>query len=190
MRAKVITLAMAMFLAACGGDGDGGTGPGNGAAFKADVTGDVETSVQGDALYGEIIDPEAGAAFAVEMSEADPTGGALIQILKIGAGVPVPGSYALTDGINGMPGDGDWVAAAYDSENGALTAIFVATGGTVKVTDAGNGKFKGTFSFNAEGGLLEDPGTTLKITVKGQFNATEVGGPAALRLPALKARSR
>ncbi len=185
-RTRWMALTAAMVLAACGGDG--GTGPGNGntPAFTAEVTGDVETSVKGDALYGEVVDPEAGAAFAVEMSEDDPTGGALIQIIRIGAGTPAAGTYALTDAVNGNPGEGDWVATAYDVENGQLTAIFAATAGTVKVTKIANGTFEGTFSFTAVGGLLEDPTQEMTIAVDGRFKAKEMIG-GAIRV---RARSR
>ncbi len=178
-----LTLMMvAAMLLACGGDGNGGTGPGNGGpAFAADVTGDVETSIEGDALFGEILDPTAGAVFAVEMSESDPTGGSLIQIMRVGEGVPGTGTYQLTDAISGTPAEGDWVAAAYDSDNGQLTAIFAATSGTVNVTSVTQNTVKGTFTFDAEGGLLSDPGTTLAITVTGRFTASSAPAGQALR---------
>ena len=78
--ATAATMAAVVMLAACGGDGNGGVGPGNGsgAGFSADVQGDIETSIKGDALYGTATDPEAGTIFAIEMAEDDSTGGGLI----------------------------------------------------------------------------------------------------------------
>ncbi len=185
-RNSLMALIAAFTLAACGSDG--GTGPGNGGtpAFTATVTGDVETTVKGDALFGEVSDPAAGDIFAVEMSEDDPTGGALIQIIRMGSGIPATGTYALLDGINGTPAEGDWVAAAYDTEEGQLIGLFVATSGSVKVTSANSSTFQGTFDFIAVGGLLSDPTQELTIAVSGKFKAKSMPGGAALRAPAAR----
>ncbi len=180
-------LMSAVMLAACGGDS--GTGPGNGGpAFVADVTGDLQAKLQGNAMFGEFIDPEAGPAFALEMAEPDLSSGGVIQIIKLGAGIPTPGTYHLTDAINGTPGEGSWVAAAYDTDEGQLTALFAATSGTVTVTSVSEHAFKGTFSFVAEGGLMEDPETPLTITVKGRFTASPAVFDEALqgRIAALR----
>ena len=184
-RNYLMALIAAFTLAACGGDGDGGTGPGNGGtpAFTATVTGDVETTVKGDAMFGEVSDPQAGQIFAVEMSEDDPTGGALIQIIRMGSGIPGTGTYPLLDGINGTPAEGDWVAAAYDSENGQLVGLFVATSGSVKVTSASSSSFEGTFDFIAVGGLIADPTQEMTIAVNGKFKAKSAPGGAMLRAP-------
>ncbi len=180
-----MVLVAAVVLAACSGEGNGSTGPGTGhPAFTADVTGDVQTSVKGDAKFGNVVDGETGQeAFAVEMAEDDPTGGALIQIVRIGNWSPAPGSYPLTDAVHGNPGDGDWVATAYDTDNGQVTAIFAATGGTVKITGVRNGRLQGSFAFDAVGGQLADPNTSMAITVSGQFTANQsVGQCTALHL--------
>lgn len=183
------TMAAALVLTACGGDGNGGTGPGNGGAgFSADVQGDIETSIKGDALFGNASDPEAGTIFAIEMAEDDATGGGLIQLIRIGDGVPGVGTYQLTDAVNGTPEEGDWVAAAYDSDHGQLTAIFAATSGSVKVTRNANGVYEGTFDFIAIGGALSDPTTEMTIAVHGTFKATQSPGSALRSLP--RARSR
>ncbi len=189
---RMMALMAAMVLAACGSDGDGGTGPGNGGgntpAFEATVSGDVETTVKGDALFGEVSDPEAGAIFAVEMSEDDTTGGALIQIIRMGSGIPGTGTYQLLDGINGTPTDGDWVAAAYDSEDGQLVGLFVATSGSVVVTSANSSTFQGTFDFIAVGGLIADPSQEMTIAVNGKFKAKSAPGGAMLRAPISRMR--
>lgn len=188
--ATAATMAAVVMLAACGGDGNGGVGPGNGsgAGFSADVQGDIETSIKGDALYGTATDPQAGSIFAIEMSEDDSTGGGLIQLIRIGAGMPAVGTYQLTDGVNGTPQEGDWIAAAYDSDHGQLTAIFAATSGSVKVTRNSNGRYEGTFDFIAIGGALSDPTTEMTIAVNGKFNATQSPGSAVRALPRVRSR--
>lgn len=177
-----MVLAAAVLAAACGGDGDGGTGPGNGTpGFSANVTGDLQTSFSGDAAYGTVVDPDLGTTFAVEMSEDDLTGGGVIQLIRVGNSTPAPGTYPIIDGMNGTPTDGDWVAVAFDTDQGELTAIFVGTGGQVKVTSVKNGIAKGTFSFDAEGGLMSDPETTLTVKVSGQFTASDMGAQLPIR---------
>lgn len=181
MRAtRWLTLMSAVLLAACGGDG--GTGPGNGGpAFVADVSGDLVATLQGDAMFGEFVDPEAGPAFALEMAEPDRSSGGVIQIIRIGAGIPATGTYQLTDAIKGTPVEGSWVAAAYDTDEGQVTGLFAATSGSVTVTSVSQNAYKGTFSFVAEGGLLEDPETTLTITVSGRFTASPAAFGQVLR---------
>lgn len=193
--ARWMTLAATavLTLAACGGDGNGGTGPGNGgggatASFSATVSGDVQGTVKGDARYGLATDPDLGSVFGVEMSEGG-TGGGLIQLIHLGTGIPGTGSYSISDAVNGTPADGDWVAVAYDADNGQLTAVFVATGGTVKVTRASGGTYEGTFDFSATGTVMSDPSTPLTVGVTGKFKATSLPGGAAIRaLPELRSR--
>ncbi len=181
---KYLALTAAVVLAACGGDDNGGTGPGNGgkAGFSAEVTGDVETSVEGAALFGTKADEAQGLLFGVEMAETG-EGESVIQIIRIGGAVPAVGDYQITDALNGNPQNGDFVAMAFDSEDGTPTAIFVATGGTLKVTSSSATAFKGTFTFDAQGGLFEDPENTLTINVAGSFNAS----PATPDLRSLQA---
>lgn len=183
-------LMAATVLVACGGDENGPAGPGNGGAttFSADVTGDVETSITGAALFGQATDPEYGDVFGLELAETG-EGESLIQVARVGGAVPAPGSYAIKDAINGSPQNGDFVAMAFDSDNGQPAAIFVATGGTLQVTTSTATAFKGTFSFTAEGGLFSDPETTLTIQITGSFHATPA--TQGIRLPSsLIRRSR
>lgn len=180
-----MALAAATVLAACGGD-DNSTGPGNGGGattFQADVTGDVQTRVTGAALFGQAQDDQYGAVFGVEMAETG-AGESVIQIVRLGGAVPAAGTYTIADALEGNPQDGDFVALAFDSDNGEPTAVFVAIGGTIKVTSSSATAFKGTFTFNALGGLFSDPETTLSIKVDGSFHATPA--TQALRLKAIR----
>jgi len=169
-----MALATVVVLAACGGDDKDTTGPGNGGGartFSAAVSGDVQASIKGEALFGQASDPEYGDVFGLEMSETG-QGEGFIQVVRLGGQVPGPGTYAIADAIDGTPRDGDFVAMAFDSDDGEPTAIFVATGGTLKVTSSSGSAFKGTFTFDAQGGLFSDPENTLTIKVSGAFHAS------------------
>jgi hypothetical protein len=182
----VVVTAAATLMACSGSDSTGPVNGGAGAAFSATVSGDVQTSIKGQALFGQATDPDAGTIFAVEMSEDDSTGGGLIQLIHIGGGTPAAGTYNLTDAVNGTPGSGDWIAAAYDSDQGQMTASFVATSGSVTVTRSGNGRFEGTFDFTAIGAAMSDPTTSLTIAVHGTFKAKPA--PSALRVARIRSR--
>ena len=180
--------AVVATLMACGGSDSVGPGNGGGAAFTATVSGDVQTSIKGAARFGEATDQNGGDIFAVEMSESDSTGGGVIQLIRIGSGIPGAGTYGLTDAVNGNPGDGDWVAAAYDTDNGQLTATFAATSGSVKVTRAANGTYEGSFDFIATGASMADPSQVLTIAVNGKFKATKTTGMALRSAPQIRSR--
>jgi len=168
-----MTLAAAAVLAGCGDNKDA-TGPGDGGAarsFSAEVTGDVQTSVKGEALFGQATDPDYGDVFGVQMSETG-AGESVIQVMRLGGAIPTPGEYTIADALYGAPKDGDFVAMAFDSDNGQPAAVFVATGGRLNVTSTSGSTFKGTFTFDAQGGLFSDPETTLTIKVSGTFNAS------------------
>lgn len=183
-----MALAATVTLAACGSD-DNSTGPGNpggSSGFTAKVSGDVQVpSVKGAALFGTAVDEAQGEVFGLEMSETG-AGGSLIQIVRLGGQVPGVGTYDIKDALNTTPGSGEFVATAFDTENGQPAAIFVATGGTLKVTQSSATAFKGTFTFDAQGGLFSDPETTLNITVEGTFNASPATG--AIQITSLRAR--
>lgn len=184
-----MALAATVTLAACGDD-NGSTGPGPGnpgsSGFSAKVSGDVQVpSVKGAALFGTAVDEAQGEVFGLEMSESG-SGGSLIQIVRLGGQVPAVGTYDIKDALNTTPGSGDFVATAFDTDNGQPAAIFVATGGTLKVTQSSATAFKGTFTFDAQGGLFSDPETTLNITVEGTFNASPATG--AIQITSLRTR--
>ncbi len=182
-----VTLSATVALAGCG-DGDGLLGPGSGVkatSYRAEVSGDVRTRVNGQALFGSWIDDRQQVLFGVEMAETG-AGESLIQIVRLGGQVPAEGSYRIVDALNGDPQNGDFVAVAFDSDNGQPAAVFVGTSGTLKVTSSSPTAFKGTFTFDAEGGLFNDPETTLHITVAGSFYATPAA--AGLRLEMVRSR--
>jgi hypothetical protein len=165
--------AVALVLAACGGDDNGATGPGNGgaASFSATVSGDLAGAIKGQARFGLGEHPDYGSVFALEMNEVTNGGGGLLQLVRIGSAVPATGSYTIADALDGTPGAGDFVAVAFDGDETGPTAIFVSTAGSVKVTSSSGSAFKGSFSFEAAGGLFSSPDDTLHITVSGTFNA-------------------
>lgn len=167
---NLLAPALAAFLVACGGEGSP-TEPGDGGSrtFSAEVTGDLEDSLRGEALFGSVEDPEHGPVFAIEMSEL--AGGGVIQLVRVGGETPKAGEYPVADGIDGSPATGDFVALAFDSENGEPVSVFVARSGTVTIAGGDGSSLRGSFSLKAEGGLFSDPDRTLAVTISGSFAA-------------------
>jgi hypothetical protein len=171
---KWMTLAaVAVMATACGGDdNDGGTGPGGRlGSFNADVTGDLETSFDGWALFGAQSE-EGGEGFGLVMSEIDDANdaGGTITIVRLNATSLPTGEYDIK-AFESAANDGDVVVLATDSNGDELAAIFTSTGGTLNVTTSNANSLKGTFTVEMVGQVFEDPETEYTITVEGSFDA-------------------
>lgn len=173
-------VAAALVLAGCGGND--GTGPGNGgpggsgAAFSADVTGDMQTRIGGTASFGSGTDDNGNTLHLIQLSESGTTSGGLIRFARKGPQGFSAATYAIADGTTGGPADGDVVVVLTDSDGNQMTAVFVGSGGTLKVTSSSGTRMAGSFTFQATGALFANPGNTLAITVTGTFTADQATG--------------
>ncbi len=181
-------VAAVLMLAACGGSNDG-TGPGNGggggvaggggggggATFDAQVAGDMVQTIQGGASFGSGTDGQGNTLHMIQLTKSGTTVGG-IQFARQGAQGFSGGSYPIADAVNGNPGDGEVIAMFTDQSGGQMNAAFVASGGTLQVTGSSATRVSGTFSFDATGASLANPGATLVVTVSGSFTADKALG--------------
>ncbi|MFN8652519.1 MAG: hypothetical protein U0133_11485 [Gemmatimonadales bacterium] len=173
-------LAVALVLTGCGGSSDGtgpGGGPGGGsAAFEAQVTGDVQSQISGAATFGSGTDGNGNTLHMIQLSETGSAPGGLIRFARTGAQGFGAGTYPIVDAANGAPADGDVEVFLTDSDGNQLTAMFVGSGGSLKVTSSSGSRLAGSFTFQATGALFANPGNTLAITVTGTFAADQALG--------------
>ncbi|HWA16977.1 MAG TPA: hypothetical protein VG817_11115 [Gemmatimonadales bacterium] len=189
---KWMTLAtVAVMATACGGDDNGGTGPGGRlGSFSADVTGDLETSLDGWALFGAQSD-EGGEGFGLVMSEIDDKhdAGGTITIVRLNSTSLPTGEYDIKS-FETAENAGDVVVLATDSEGNDLNAIFSSTGGTLHVTTSNSNSLKGTFSVDMVGTVFADPETEYAITIEGTFDAKKASNGELVRTNVLRKQIR
>jgi hypothetical protein len=171
-------MAAALVLAGCGGSNDA-TGPGGGgggggggtAAFSAQVTGDVQSNIEGTASFGSGTDSAGNTLHMIQLLGTGANAGGKIQFARTGAQGFGAGTYPIFAAGNGAPADGDVVAVLIDQNGPQLNAIFAGSGGSITVTSSSGTKVAGLFTFDATGAVLTNPTATLAITVSGTFTA-------------------
>lgn len=171
-------VATTLVLAACGGSdstGPGGGGGGGAPAFNAEVTGDIQTDITGTAFFGSASDGQGQTLHMIRLVESGASAGGVIQLGRLGAAGFEVGSYPISDGSNPQ-GDGDIVAVLTDQQGGQLTAALASSAGTLTITSSSGTRIAGTFTFQATGASLANPGTTLNVGVSGSFTANPMAG--------------
>ena len=162
--ARLFTVFVVAFLTACGGDN--GTGPGSG-SFTATVSGDLNASLSGDAVFGVGLAIGSVSGWSVWLLEgsflADYD---LIRIDRDSDAAPGVGTFAITGGGAGP----DDFSAEYEHgvEEGGNTDItgYTSVSGSLTVTSATADRIEGSFTFTGNG---PSPGQT--VTVQGSFSA-------------------
>jgi hypothetical protein len=173
-KAFAVTLALALpfTIAACNDDG-GPTGVDGATTFTATVSGDVSTSFEGQAHFGQATDPQTGeTGWVVWMSTTeDPNTGQNIYLVRQGTR-PGTGTHAFVDLDHIEQTDG--IGALYlDFSGGQLATVMASTGGTLTLTESSDNRVRGSFSIQAEGIAL-DQGEPFEgsVTIAGEFSAT------------------
>ncbi len=139
------------------------------------MSGDVVQAIQGGASFGSGTDGQGNTVHMIQLTKSGTTAGG-IQFARQGAQGFGSGSYPIADAVNGNPGDGDVVAVLSDQSGGQMNAVFVATGGSLQVTSSSATRVSGTFSFDATGASLVNPGAALAVIVSGSFTADKALG--------------
>jgi hypothetical protein len=161
----ILSLLFALTFTSCDSDEDGdGNGGGTVGEGQVTVTGDIDRSFSGSAVFGAY--PEGGFEIALfEGSSAEnPTG----QFLTLGSdgGVPDEGTYDIND-----LGTGDTVFGVYQTDTSSSSGFIsvFAESGTLTITSSSSDRLVGSFSF--EGSLFSENGTQGTARVEGTFNA-------------------
>lgn len=163
--------------AACGDDDPAGLGDdGFTANFTASITGDVNTSMSGTAVFATGTDPETGQSawvmyMTTDSAQAFSSGE---NVAFFGLGAPEERAYVLEDftqsGDFPDGGAAGWVIL-FDGQS--VTGIFGSTGGTLTITSLSANRMDGTFTLTATGTVFDGQNATEgTVTVQGSFQAT------------------
>jgi hypothetical protein len=126
--------------------------------FTGTVSGDINATLEGTALFGSFI----GGEFSLAMT--DPRDQHAIAVAR-NEGRPAVGVFAIAH-FEEETG----IAAAY-ARDGAPSAVFQAEDGELQITSSSANRLQGTLTFNAVGYLTSDPETELHVTVTATFDA-------------------
>ncbi len=142
--------------------------------FTAEITGDVEWSFDGYALFGETTSPDTSQELFIVVL-ADKQGDATISFVK-GGNRPATGELAIGDiGFEDIQEEivfpEDYFLAVLLNFSGAEFYLFGSDHGNIDITESTADSFVGSFSYDATGILATQPINELEITVEGSFSA-------------------
>ena len=165
--------------AACGDDDPAGPGDEFTAEFTASVTGDVNTTMTGTAVFASGTDPETSeTAWVVYMTTGTDANQAFSSgqnVAFFGLGAPEQRAYMLEDfAESGDFPDGGAAGWVILYEGQTISGIFGSTGGTLTITSVSANRMDGTFNLTATGTVFDAGGAATEgtITVQGSFEAT------------------
>lgn len=173
-RAAVLVMLTAA-LSGCGDDGPSEVIPIE-AAYELDVTGALTERASGKAYFGSDEDENGQPIFALLLG--DDTSRHLVIAGTPGEARPAAGSYTIIDPDQSQSG---WSLLHVISGGDELLGVFVATDGTLTITESTSDVLRGELEFVAAGfmGTAED-----SITVTASFVAVpagQIGTTAAAR---------
>lgn len=160
-------LGITVLLTAACDDKDDPSGPQSDREYSATVTGALSESIEGPAFFGTDTS-EGEPVFVIGLgSQASEH---VIALVREGSARPGVGSYDISDPFE-VQGAGDFTAIHIVGEGDVLVASFIATSGTLTITESTTSRLRGTFQYEAEGFIGEDSEDPVTVTVSGSFDA-------------------
>lgn len=174
-------LLLGVGVLAVGCDVVDGIGTGD---FVARVTGDVDSTLEGDA-YWSVVDDGDGDTFVLlffsdELRSNHRDDYAFVALSRQG-GKPGVGAFAVANDDPNPPAfRGQYANLEEADEPDATGPVLSATDGVLTVTREQSGLINGSFRFDARGLRLPDTGAFITGTVQGTFEARYLS-PATIR---------
>jgi hypothetical protein len=170
------TMVLLGALSACGSDDPTDIGNLEG-SYTATVSGAVNQSLSGVAIFGSGTDPEsseqAWITYLTTDAQTGLAGGQSISFFGLGA--PQARTYILQDlQQSGEFPDGEAVGMVILYTGQTLSGLFYSTAGALTVTSVSADQMNGTFTFTAEGLTFPPGGQPVQdiISVTGTFQAS------------------
>jgi hypothetical protein len=167
MKSRLLTHLGAIGILSVGLLAGTGPAPDFSNSFSAVLTGDVRTTVAGEATFGRISGgPTAPDVFTVTLG-ANTSDGAVLFTQPIGGGLSV-GSYRISD--VGFPGAVQALVVLGSSDR--PRGVFRASTGILTITSASEHTLTGLFTLHASGFLASAPEREdQRVSVSGSFTA-------------------
>ncbi len=171
----LVVLAMLFFFTGCNGDDNGPTEPEVEGSFSLSLSGDIEDTLTGDAIFGSGEDPETGEGgfvliFRTEIDETQ--AGPMKWFLRVGATRPGTGEYPIGNAEELM--EDNWDPEVLYSLLLADQTFLSSDSGVLDVNTSSSNLFAGSFEYTASAPSPDDPEEQINVTIDGWFEA--VGG--------------
>lgn len=170
-------LLLGLFLVQGCSDAGSSTG-----SFTLEISGDIDRTIKGEAVFGGATDPETGnQGFVLVMTNSDPedqsTTGQGAWLVTDDSNRPGSGSYTVIDADNYDEGDSGFWGFAFVGENEQTTQIVWTTGGSVNISSSSSDNVGGSFTLQATGVSYDgQQQEEINVTITGDFDA--IGGDA------------
>ncbi|MDZ7771903.1 MAG: hypothetical protein U5K31_04075 [Balneolaceae bacterium] len=152
-------------------------------SFTIEITGDVNKTIEGTAIFGGATDPETNqSGFVLVMSTADDPEQSSGTSEGVWIGTddsdrPGEGTYSLLNTDNYEEGDSGFWGFSFLNEGQQMSTIIYSTSGSVEITSSSSDNVSGTFTMQAEGFRTSGQGSEeITVTLSGDFSA--IGGNA------------
>lgn len=170
---------MTLAFSACSDDDDNGadpTPPGEHATFTLTMSGDLEGTLGGLAIFGEISDPETEEDMFFISLVAD-EGGTSLGFFKLG-GRPATTTYPIEgldfeDLDDDLPFGETYFMVTMNTMHMDQMHMFASDEGSIAFDESSGNALSGVFDFTASGYSVEEPLLERNIVINGSFHAIE-----------------
>lgn len=152
-------------------------------SFSIEISGDMNESIEGTAIFGGATDPETEQqGFIIVMAESDGSGEATANTRGAWLGTddserPGEGTYPLLNIDNYEEGDSGFWGFSFLSEEGQVSATVYSTSGSLEISSSSSDNVSGSFTMQATGFRFDgQTSEEIEVTVTGSFSA--IGGDA------------
>lgn len=175
-RTVIIGTAAVVAVATACGDGDGGgagTGP-DAASFQATVTGDLNLTLSGTAVFGvDTTQGQAGFVIALMRGTPGSDDSDIIVIGRDNTATPGVGTHAIVSGRCTTCSDDDFAALFAHQETIADFGLFLSEAGSFTLESVNADRMQGSFSFTASVFLSSGNVTADTLMLRGTFTAQQ-----------------
>ncbi len=170
-------LGVVLVAATCGGENGNGTGP-NGPVdmgdFSGTVTGDLDLTLNGQAIFGVRASPREWTLF-LSVGDVNGTEFDFVSFFRDNTARPGTGTYTVHNGFEDPPNVNDFRGIYFQARSVGTIGIFLSdstTAGTLTILTSSDTAVTGEYSFIALDDFVSPPaGAPDSLFIEGEFRA-------------------